>query len=83
VTVNNLDWNRVNGPAYWDLDLALSRRFVIKERQYLELRADAFNLSNSFVPAFPGATPAAQSGTESPISPAVCAFAALNIVQFG
>ena len=82
-TVGNLGWNSVVSPTYWDMDLALSRRFVFKERQYVELRADAFNISNSFVAAFPGTTPAAQSGTGSPISPAVPAFAALNNAQFG
>jgi len=82
-TVGNLGWNSINTPAYWDVDLALSRRFVFKERQSLELRADAFNISNSFIAAFPGTNPAAQTGTGSPISPAVPAFAALNSPLFG
>jgi Carboxypeptidase regulatory-like domain len=81
-TVGNLGWNSVNTPAYWDIDLALSRRFAIREKQNIEVRADAFNIGNNYVPAFPGTTPAQQSGTGSPISPAVPAFAAVNNGQF-
>ena len=50
----NLGWNSIVGPSYWDLDMSLSREFRIKEGQGLELRADAFNLTNSFVPAMAG-----------------------------
>jgi hypothetical protein len=45
----NLGWNSIVSPTFWDLDLALSRVFRITERQNIELRADAFNLTNSFV----------------------------------
>ena len=40
--------SNVPGPAFWQFDLALSREFRIKERSSLELRGEAFNLSNSF-----------------------------------
>ena len=86
-TVGNLGWNSVISPAYWDVDLALSRQFRIHEKQTLELRADAFNIGNSFVPAFNsgGTTQQApqQAGTGSPISPSVPPMAALNNAQFG
>ena len=42
--------NRGNipGPAFWQLDLALSRNFRVRERQRVQLRGEAFNLTNSF-----------------------------------
>jgi hypothetical protein len=82
-TVGNLGWNSVNSPAYWDVDLALSRQFRFHERYAVEVRADAFNIGNNFVPAFAGSNPPVQSGTGSPISPAAPAFAAVNNAQFG
>ena len=82
-TVGNLGWNSVLTPAYWDLDLALSRDFRLKERLNLQIRADAFNLTNSMVPAFNPSSPAVQAATAQPVSPAVGAFAAYNSSQFG
>jgi hypothetical protein len=73
-TVGNLGWNSISGPAYWDMDLALSREFRFTERQTIQVRADAFNISNSFVPSL--------ASTAGPTSPAVPAFAALNSSQF-
>ena len=42
--------NRGNipGPAFWQFDLALTRNFRITERQKLQVRGEAFNLTNSF-----------------------------------
>ena len=54
VYTGNLGWNSIVSPTYWDLDMSLSREFRITERQALELRADAFNLTNSFVSAMSG-----------------------------
>jgi hypothetical protein len=87
-TVGNLGWNSVVSPAYWDLDLALSRDFRLAERYTLQIRADAFNLTNAFVPAFTPANsgapgPAVQASTAQPNSLAVPAEAALNNSQFG
>ncbi len=82
-TVGNLGWNSVNTPAYWDFDLALSRDFRWKERASLQIRADAFNLANTMVPAFNPSSPAVQAATAQPTSPAVPAFAAWNNGQFG
>ncbi|MBV8905613.1 MAG: TonB-dependent receptor [Acidobacteriia bacterium] len=45
-TLGNLSPNNLVGPGYFALDLALSRRFSIKEKQYLEIRAESFNLEN-------------------------------------
>jgi hypothetical protein len=82
-TVGNLGWNSVVTPAYWDVDLALSRRFRFHERHVFEVRADAFNIGNNFVPAFPGSNPPVQANTAAPTSPAVPAFVGLNSAQFG
>ena len=35
------------GPKFWDLSMSLSRIFTIRERQSLEFRGEAFNLTNS------------------------------------
>jgi hypothetical protein len=38
--------NSLRGPGTWNIDMALTRKFTIKEAQNLELRAEAFNLFN-------------------------------------
>ena len=73
--VGNLGWNSLNGPTYWDLDLALSRQFNIRERQTLEFRADAFNVSNSFVGMV--------ASTADPTNANVPAFENVASNQFG
>ena len=45
-TLGNLGNNNLSGPDYFDVDLALSRRFPVKERQSIEIRAEAFNIEN-------------------------------------
>ena len=39
---------QVLGPGFWEVDLALSRAFRIREQQTFEVRGEAFNLTNSF-----------------------------------
>jgi Carboxypeptidase regulatory-like domain/TonB dependent receptor len=75
-TAGNLGWNSIVGPTYWDIDLAVSREFRLTERQSLQLRADAFNLTNSFVTLVPS--------TATPTSAAVPNFESLaSSSQFG
>jgi hypothetical protein len=45
-TWGNLGRNAFRGPALWQADLALQRRFAIRERLALELRGECFNLFN-------------------------------------
>ena len=47
-TLGNMGWNTVLGPGYWSLDAALSKEvFRRGENQKAEIRAEAFNLTNS------------------------------------
>jgi hypothetical protein len=39
--------NSVRGPGWWNIDLSLFRRFPIGQKLNLELRAEAFNLTNT------------------------------------
>lgn len=48
-------WN-IAGPGFFQLDLALSRIFVIREGKFLQLRAEAFNLPNHVNLAVPVST---------------------------
>jgi len=45
-TWGNLGKNAFRGPALWQIDTALQRRFVLRERMALELRGECFNLLN-------------------------------------
>lgn len=52
-TLGNFRRNSVVGPPTWSFDMSLSRAFRFRERQSLEFRADAFNVTNSFRPGNP------------------------------
>ncbi len=45
--------NNIQGPKTWSFDLAASRVFRFRESQRLELRAEAYNVTNSFRPGNP------------------------------
>src|SRR5262249_44260103 len=46
--LSTMNRGNVPGPAFWQFDLALTRNFRIRERQKLQVRGEAFNLTNSF-----------------------------------
>ena len=47
-TLGNMGRTTLNLPMTWQLDMALSRVFRLRESQSLEFRAEAFNVPNSF-----------------------------------
>jgi len=42
----NFGYDNLRGPGYFDVDVALSRKFIIREHQNLEIRGEAFNIQN-------------------------------------
>jgi hypothetical protein len=52
-TYGNMNFNTVLGFRRWDLDAALSRIFNVAETQRFEVRAEAFNVTNSVRPVDP------------------------------
>jgi len=46
-TFGNLGRSNIPGPTFFELDSALSRAFRVRERMTLEVRGEAFNLTNS------------------------------------
>lgn len=45
-TFGSLGINNLVGPNYFNMDLALTRRFPIRERQSIEIRYEVFNVEN-------------------------------------
>ena len=45
-TFGNVGIGTLVGPGYFGINMGLSRAFVIRERQKIEIRAEAFNLEN-------------------------------------
>jgi len=52
-TLGNMGRSNVEGPGTWQFDAALAKVFQIGERQRLEFRAEAYNVTNSFRPGNP------------------------------
>jgi hypothetical protein len=46
-TLGNMRPNNIEGPGTWQLDFALTRAFRFTESQRLEVRGEAFNVTNS------------------------------------
>ncbi|HEY3839794.1 MAG TPA: carboxypeptidase regulatory-like domain-containing protein [Bryobacteraceae bacterium] len=47
-TLSTMNRANVPGPGFWQLDMSVARTFQITERQKLQVRAESFNLTNSF-----------------------------------
>ncbi|MBK5291523.1 MAG: TonB-dependent receptor [Acidobacteriia bacterium] len=50
---NPFQYEGLTGPNYWNLDSTLSKNFTLTERFKLELRFEAYNLTNSVMPGNP------------------------------
>jgi hypothetical protein len=55
-TAGNTGPGFLRGPAYWEWDQTISRQFQIREGQKLEVRVEAYNVTNSFRPGNPNTT---------------------------
>src|SRR5207237_4397239 len=55
-TYGNVGFNSIVGPSYWEWNEAVSREFRVRENQAIEIRAEAFNVTNSFRPGNPVTT---------------------------
>jgi hypothetical protein len=73
------------GPAFWEWDEALSRQFRIREMQTIEIRVEAFNVTNSLRPGNPNLTLSAASsfGTiTTDATPPSATTAPARVMQF-
>src|SRR5262249_7943808 len=48
-TLGNSGQGAIAGPGIWQFDAAISRTFQVREAQRIEFRAEAFNVTNSFL----------------------------------
>ena len=49
-TIGNLNRRTVRAPNFWSFDMALARDFRFYEKQRMEFRVEAYNVTNSFRP---------------------------------
>jgi len=54
-TYGTMAYNSLKGPGYFQLNMAVSRTFPIREKKSIQIRAEAFNLPNHVNLATPGA----------------------------
>ncbi|MGA9882612.1 MAG: TonB-dependent receptor [Candidatus Acidiferrales bacterium] len=59
--------NNLEGPGYFDVDVALSRKFPITERQDIEIRWETFNVENRVNLVNPGVAGIAAVGTSNAV----------------
>jgi hypothetical protein len=59
-TLSPMGRDNIPGPAFFQIDAAVGRLFKITERQNVEFRAEAFNITNSYRPGI--APPSLSSG---------------------
>lgn len=52
-TLGNSRRGSIRGPGDWSFDMALARAFRVGESHRLEVRAEAYNVTNSFRPSLP------------------------------
>ena len=62
-TMGNVGRNSIRGPRTWSFDVSLSRAFRFQETQRLEIRAEAYNVLNSFRPGCNSGTTGTASGS--------------------
>jgi hypothetical protein len=55
-TYGNMAPSTVEGPGFWGIDMNLTRRFQVREKQSLEVRGEAFNVLNHVNPLDPVTT---------------------------
>ncbi|MBZ5675730.1 MAG: TonB-dependent receptor [Acidobacteriia bacterium] len=55
-TYGNLGSANIQGPGSFQFDMSLVRSFAVRERQKVEIRAEAFNLLNHYRPGAPAAS---------------------------
>lgn len=67
-TYGNLGNNSLEGPGYFDVDLSLSRQFIVHEKQYFEIRAETFNIENRANYLNPGAAGIAGGASNSALN---------------
>ena len=84
-TLGNLGIGNMKGPSVFQLDLALSRMFRIREKQTMQLRGEAFNLPNHVNLAVPAS--ALNGGTFGTITNDISGTSGLSagdyrVVQF-
>jgi hypothetical protein len=75
-TYGNLGYSNLKGPGVFQLNLALSRNFTIREKSFIQVRAEAFNLPNHLNPFTPG------SGPLNPANPGYGGLVALTAPNF-
>ena len=49
-TIGNMNRRTVRAPKFWSFDMALSRDLRFQEKQRMEFRVEAYNVTNSFRP---------------------------------